>query len=133
MVMAGVTWKPMYFVKQWGKDMQGVLPAIMQSHDMFLPCYPMSFAREMRLLSTSALLEIILFANLSLELVLFAIRKQVCKPFPKRQILHSSKLKEFADNNFKFDENGREFSKRVENTMGKGEIACNEKFLLSPQ
>ena len=28
--------------------------------------------------------------------------------FPKRQILDSSKLKEFADNNFKSDENGRE-------------------------
>ena len=31
-------------------------------------------------------------------------------PFPKRQILDSSKLKEFADDNFKFDENSREFS-----------------------
>ena len=36
--------------------------------------------------------------------------------FPKRQILDSSKLKEFEDDNFKFDENGREFSKRVENS-----------------
>ena len=41
-------------------------------------------------------------------------------PFPKRQILDSSKLKEFADDNFKFDGNGRKFSKRVENTVGKG-------------
>ena len=32
-----------------------------------------------------------------------------------------SKLKEFADDNFKFDENGREFYKSVENTVGKGE------------
>ena len=32
-----------------------------------------------------------------------------------------------------FDENGRKFSKRVENTVGKGEIACHEQFLLSPQ
>ena len=32
-------------------------------------------------------------------------------PFPKRQILDSSKLKEFADDNFKFDENGKESSK----------------------
>ena len=40
-----------------------------------------------------------------------------------RQILDSSKLKEFADNNFKFDKNGRKLSKRVENTVGKGEIA----------
>ena len=43
--------------------------------------------------------------------------------FPQRQILDSSKLKECADDNFKFDENGRMFSNRVENTMGKGEIA----------
>ena len=47
-------------------------------------------------------------------------------PFPKRQILDSSKLKEFADDNFKFDENDRKFSKRVENTVGKGEIARYE-------
>ena len=40
------------------------------------------------------------------------------------------KGKETADNNFKFDENGREFSKRVENTLRKGEIACYEQFLL---
>ena len=38
--------------------------------------------------------------------------------------MDSSKLKEFADDNFKFDENGRKFSKRVENTVGKVEIAC---------
>ena len=43
----------------------------------------------------------------------------------KRQILGSSKLKEFADDNFKMDENGRKFSKRVENTVGKGEIAIS--------
>ena len=40
-----------------------------------------------------------------------------------RQILDSFKLKEFADDNFEFDENGRKFSKWVENTVGKGEIA----------
>ena len=33
------------------------------------------------------------------------------------------RLKEFADDNFKFDESGRKLSKRVENTVGKGEIA----------
>ena len=48
-------------------------------------------------------------------------------------ILDSSKVKEYADDNFAFDENGREFSKWVENTVGKGEIACYEKFLLFPQ
>ena len=35
------------------------------------------------------------------------IQANTNKPFPKRQILDSSKLKEFADNKFKFDENGR--------------------------
>ena len=45
------------------------------------------------------------------------------KPFPKRQILDSSKIKELADNNFKIDENERKFSKSIENTVGKGEIA----------
>ena len=42
-------------------------------------------------------------------------------------------MKEFADDNFKFDENGRKLSKRVENTVGKGEIAHYEQFLLFPQ
>ena len=32
-----------------------------------------------------------------------------------------------------FDENSRKLSKRVENTVGKGEIARYEPFLLSPQ
>ena len=35
--------------------------------------------------------------------------------------------------NFKFDENGRKFSKLVENNAGKGEIARYEQFLLVPQ
>ena len=34
--------------------------------------------------------------------------------------LDSSKLKDFADDNFEFDENGRKFSKQGENTVGKG-------------
>ena len=49
----------------------------------------------------------------------------------RRHILGSSKLKEFADDNFKFDENGRKLSKRLENTVGKGEIARNEQFSFS--
>ena len=52
------------------------------------------------------------------------------KPITRWQILDSSKLKMFADDNFKFDENGRKFSKRVENTVGKGEIARYE--LVTP-
>ena len=42
-------------------------------------------------------------------------------------------MKEFADDNFKFDENGRKFFKQVENTVGKGEIARYEQFLLFSQ
>ena len=57
----------------------------------------------------------------------------MCKPFPKQQILDSSKLKELADENVKFDENCGKLSKTVENTVGKREIACYEQFLLFPQ
>ena len=42
-------------------------------------------------------------------------------------------MKEFADDNLKFNENGRKFSKRIENTVGKGEIASYEQFLLFSQ
>ena len=48
-------------------------------------------------------------------------------------ILDSSKLKDFADDNFRFDENGRKLSKTLENTVGKGEIARYEQFLFFPQ
>ena len=41
------------------------------------------------------------------------------KRFPKWHILDPSKMKEFADNNFKFDENGRKFSRQIENTEEK--------------
>ena len=55
------------------------------------------------------------------------------KSLPNDKILGMSKLKDFADNNFKFDENGRKFFKQVENTVGKVEIARHEQFLLFPQ
>ena len=45
----------------------------------------------------------------------------------------TSKLKEFADNYFKFEENGRKFSKKVENSVGKGEISRYEPILLFSQ
>ena len=54
-------------------------------------------------------------------------------PLPDDKILDSFKLKEFADNDFRYDENGRKLSKRVENTVGKGEIARYEQFLHFPQ
>ena len=50
--------------------------------------------------------------------------------FPKQEILDAYKLKGFADDNFKFDENGVKFSKRVENTVVEGEIAWYEQFRL---
>ena len=52
---------------------------------------------------------------------------------PNDKFLDTSKLKEFADDNFKFDENGRKFFKWVENTVGKGEIARYKQFLLFSQ
>ena len=55
------------------------------------------------------------------------------KPFSKQQILDSSKLEDFADESFNFDESSRKFSKKVENTVGKGEIARHEQLLLFPQ
>ena len=54
-------------------------------------------------------------------------------PFTRQQILDWSKLKQSADDNSKFDENSRKFFKWVENTVGKGEIACYGQFLLFPQ
>ena len=45
---------------------------------------------------------------------------------PKQQIFYYSKLKAFADDNSKFDANGRNSMKRIENTVGKGEIARYE-------
>ena len=46
-------------------------------------------------------------------------------------VLDTSKLKEFAEDDFKFDENVKKF-RRVENTVAKGEIACYKQFLLFP-
>ena len=40
-------------------------------------------------------------------------------------------IKEFADDNFKHDENGRKFSKPEEHTAGKGKIAHMGNFSFS--
>ena len=53
--------------------------------------------------------------------------------FPNKEILDSFKLQDFADDSFRFDKNSRKFSKWVENTAGKGEIARYEQFVLFPQ
>ena len=77
-----------------------------------------------------------LFSSLSeglFQLILFQNKNFFPLLFTRRQILDSFKPKEFVEDNFKVDENGRKFSKREENTVGKGEIARNEQFLLFPQ
>ena len=61
------------------------------------------------------------------------ITSLLLNPLPDDKILDWSKLKQSADDNFKSDENSRKFSSQVENTVGKGEIAGNEQFLLFPQ
>ena len=48
-------------------------------------------------------------------------------------MLDSSKLKEFADDNFEFDENGGKFSERMESAVGKGEITRYKQFILFQQ
>ena len=45
--------------------------------------------------------------------------------------LNSSKLKEFADDNFKFDENGRKLSKQVENSEEKEKLLVTSNFSFS--
>ena len=59
----------------------------------------------------------------------------ICFTLSQTTNLDYSKLKDFADDNFKFYETGREFSKQVKKneTVGKGEIARLEQFLLFPQ
>ena len=53
--------------------------------------------------------------------------------FTKPEIFDTSKMKEFADDNFKFEGNGRMFPKRIENTEEKREMACYAQFLIFPQ
>ena len=50
-----------------------------------------------------------------------------------RQGLDSSKLEDFGDESFKFDDYGEKYPERIENAVGKGEIARYEQFLLFPQ
>ena len=47
-------------------------------------------------------------------------------PLPDDRFL-TLRIERLADYNFKFDENGRNLAKPVENTVGKGEIACFQK------
>ena len=47
------------------------------------------------------------------------VKCSVDKSFPKQQISDCTKLKDCADDNFKFNENAGELSKMVENTCEK--------------
>ena len=91
------------------------LPVFFTSFENFLP-----FSSNLKLLSAKS----------------FTLKEsKICclgksYPFPKHQILDSFKQKEFADDNFEFDEHDSKFSKQVENTVGKGEIARYEQFLI---
>ena len=73
--------------------------------------------------------------NLTPGLGLMVSDKKIFKDFKKNSVLlpwQPEFLKE-SDDNSKLDENVRKFSKRVENTVGKGEIARYDRFLLFPQ
>ena len=52
-------------------------------------------------------------------------------PITRRQISDSSKLKEFADDNFIFDENGSKLSKQVENIVRKEKLLIMSNFSFS--
>ena len=64
---------------------------------------------------------------------IFTVENLNVNPTPNDNTFCRSKLKEFADDNLKFDESGKRFSTRVENNVGKGEIARYEHILLFPQ
>ena len=57
----------------------------------------------------------------------------VFNSLPNDIFLDPSNLKEFADDNFKFNKNDQKFSKRVKNNVWNGEIACYEQIFLFPQ
>ena len=54
-------------------------------------------------------------------------------PFPNDNISDWSKLKEFADDSFKFNKNGRKLSKWVENTREKEKSLVTSDFFFFPQ
>ena len=52
-------------------------------------------------------------------------------PFSKQQISGSPKLKEFADDNIEFEENGGKVSKQKENAVGKEKLLIMSNFSFS--
>ena len=75
------------------------------------------------------------FSTVSSETLFSCVNKRdyPFNPLPDDKILDRSNLKQSADDNFKFNENSRKFSKRVKKPVGKGEIARYEQFLIFPQ
>ena len=55
------------------------------------------------------------------------------QPFSKWPSLDSSKLKVFTDDSFKFNENGRKFSKKVETMLEKEKLLITSNFSFLPQ
>ena len=53
------------------------------------------------------------------------------EPITRRQILDFSKLKELADVNFKFDENGKKLSEHVETLWEKEKLLGTSNFSFS--
>ena len=60
-------------------------------------------------------------------------KKNCCLTLSQKNILDSSKLKEFADDNFKFNKHDRKISYPLGNIVKKGKIARYNQFLLFPQ
>ena len=61
------------------------------------------------------------------------LAKKGLNPFPNDKFQTLPNWKSLQTTIFKFDENVAKFSKMVEDTVGKGEIARYEQFLLFPQ
>ena len=53
------------------------------------------------------------------------------QPITRRQVFDSSKLKKFADDNFKFDKNGRKLSNRVKTLWEKEKLLVTSNFSFS--
>ena len=59
--------------------------------------------------------------------------KHVCLTLYQITNFRLIRIKRFCGRQLLFGKTGRQFSDRVENTVGKGEIARYEQFLLFPQ
>ena len=66
-------------------------------------------------------------------ILLYTLHRFIINPLPDMPILGSSNLAANTDIMSKTWTNGQQFSDRVENVVGKGEIAPYEQFLLFPQ